>query len=130
MTALYASWREVAPADWVWPHFSPREIACRGDGSLLVVPAFLNLLEKLRDKLGRPLTVNCAYRSALHNARVGGAPMSEHKFGRAADIACAKDQRTDLLLAARAVGFTGFGFYASFLHLDIGLTRTWGTAWN
>lgn len=123
-------WRDIAASDWKWPHFKPREIACRGTGEIVAVPAFLGLLEELREKIGRPLTINCAYRSALHNARVGGAPMSEHKFGRAADIRCAKSERMDLLLAARAVGFTGLGFYDTFLHVDIGSKRTWGTAWD
>lgn len=122
-------WRDIAPADWTWPHFKPVEIACRGTGDIVVVPAFLNLLEELRDKLARPLTINCAYRSPLHNARVGGAPLSEHKFGRAADIACPVADRRSLLLAARSVGFTGIGYYASFLHVDTGPKRTWGTAW-
>ena len=121
----YAHWRDVTATDWRWPHFTPQEIACRGDGSLMVVPAFLNLLETLREKLG-PLHVNCAYRSALHNARVGGAPLSQHKFGTAADIAIGAIDKADLIAAAVAVGFTGLGVnYQTFVHIDTGPRRQW-----
>jgi uncharacterized protein YcbK (DUF882 family) len=117
---------DIATADWKWPHFTPAGIACRGSGDIVVVPAFLDLLEALRDKLARPLTINCAYRSPLHNARVGGAPLSEHKFGKAADIALGGIHKADLIAAARAVGFTGLGVnYSTFLHVDIGPRRQW-----
>lgn len=119
------NYRDIGAADWTWPHFTPREIACRGTGEIVVVPELLDRLEALRDKLG-PLAINCAYRSPLHNARVGGAPLSEHKFGRAADIALHGHNKADLIAAARAVGFSGLGVnYATFLHVDIGPRRQW-----
>ena len=125
MTAA-VHWRDIPAADWTWPHFTPREMACRGTGEIVVVPALLDLLEQLRDKLGRPLAINCAYRSALHNARVGGAPMSLHKFGKAADVALGQHDKADLIAAARAVGFTGLGInYRSFVHVDLGPRRQW-----
>lgn len=117
---------DIAPADWRWPHFTPAEIACRADGEIVVVPALLDMLESLREKIAKPISINCAYRSALHNARVGGAPMSLHKFGKAADIALAGHDKADLIAAARAVGFTGLGVnYKTFLHIDIGPRRQW-----
>ena len=125
MTAA-VHWRDIPAADWTWPHFTPREMACRGTGEIVVVPALLDLLEQLRDKLGRPLAINCAYRSALHNARVGGAPMSLHKFGKAADVALGQHDKADLIAAARAVGFTGLGVnYKTFVHVDLGPRRQW-----
>ena len=32
----YANWRHVPASDWRWKNFSPRELACKGTGSLLV----------------------------------------------------------------------------------------------
>jgi len=45
-------------------------------------------LETVRSILGKPITVNSAYRSPAVNAAIGGAATSEHCDGRAADIIC------------------------------------------
>ena len=129
MIALYADYRGVPPSQWRWPHFAPREIACRGDGSLRLVPGALDALEAARARLGEPFVVLSAYRSPLHNARVGGAPLSRHKVGDAFDLALAGHDREALLAACIAAGFSGTGFYSTFLHVDLGPKRSWGT-WN
>ncbi len=125
--ALYAHHGAVPAGDWRWPDFAPGELACRGDGSLLLAPAALDRLQALRSGLGRPLVLTSAYRSPLHNARVGGAPKSRHKEGDAFDISLHNLDREALRRAAEAVGFTGFGHYRTFLHVDCGPERTWGT---
>lgn len=43
-------------------------------------------LEVVRDVVGKPVRIISGYRTASHNEKVGGAPYSQHKFGRAADI--------------------------------------------
>ena len=43
-----------------WPNFSPAEIACRGTGKLLINEAALDMLQALRDRLGKPLIVRSA----------------------------------------------------------------------
>lgn len=45
-------------------------------------------LEQVRSVLGKPITVNSAFRSIAVNAAIGGVPTSEHCDGRAADIIC------------------------------------------
>lgn len=44
------------------------------------------ILQPLRDKLGKPITINSCYRSPKLNAAVGGAKKSQHMTGKAADI--------------------------------------------
>lgn len=44
------------------------------------------VLDPLRDKLGRSIVVNCAYRGPVLNKRVGGVANSQHLTGQAADI--------------------------------------------
>jgi hypothetical protein len=100
-----------------WPHFSLREIACPCCGEVCVWPEALDAVERLRAEAGMPLVLNSAHRCAVHNARVGGAPLSMHK-ALAFDIALAGHDKTRLLAAARGAGFTGFGFGQAFLHLD------------
>jgi len=99
------------------PYFSPRELACPCCGETCIWPEALDALEALRQRLAAPLRINSAHRCALHNARVGGAPLSLHKR-LAFDIALAGHDPAGLLQAARAAGFSGFGFGQTFLHLD------------
>lgn len=46
----------------------------------------VNILQPLRDAIGRPVIVNSAFRSESVNRLVGGAPTSQHRLGQAADI--------------------------------------------
>lgn len=124
----YQNWKNVPANAWRWPDFSPAEIACRGDGKLLVNEDALDRLQALRTRLGKPMIVNSAYRSPEHNKRVGGAPKSMHLEGRAFDISMANHDPAEFIQAARSVGFAGFGTYprSNFVHIDTGPARTWG----
>ena len=113
-----AHFSELAAADWPFRFFAPVELASRGDGSLRVVLPAGAALDELRLRLRRPLRVLSAYRDPLHNARVGGAPRSRHKHGDAFDLALSGLNHHELAEAAAELGFTGFGRYAHFLHLD------------
>ena len=126
--------------DWParWPNFAPSEVACRGCApdapcrrdSLALDVAAMDTLQDLRRRYGQPLRVNSAYRCPFHNVRIGGAPHSYHKRGMAFDVSIngmTKLQRQDLATTAIDAGFTGFGFYGSFLHVDIGRPRQWMT---
>lgn len=45
-----------------------------------------NLLDPVREKWGRPITVNSGYRCPVLNKAVGGVATSQHVKGEAADI--------------------------------------------
>lgn len=125
---IYRSWRDFPPEKWRWPHFSPEELACRGTGMLEIHEPSLDKLEALRQLLGKPMIVQSAYRSAVHNRKVGGARHSQHLVARAFDISMANHDPAAFEEAARAVGFTGFGYYVkqNFMHIDTGPARSWG----
>jgi zinc D-Ala-D-Ala carboxypeptidase len=127
-TTFYAHWRDVPENTWRWPNFSAAEIACRGTGKLLVNEPALDMLQALRDRLGKPLIVRSAYRSPGHNRAVGGATRSKHMEGAAFDIAMSNHDPVAFEAAARKVGFLGFGFYprSGFIHVDLGPARQWG----
>ncbi len=108
-----------------WPHFTAREIACPCCGELAIWPEALDALERLRMALALPLHINSGHRCALHNARVGGAPLSLHKK-LAFDIALGAHDPRRLAQRAAESGFTGFGFGQTFLHLD---TRAHRARW-
>lgn len=48
----------------------------------------VNLLQPIRDDVGRPIRVNSGYRSPALNAAVGGVKNSAHLTGYAVDIVC------------------------------------------
>ena len=124
----WSHWSLVDPAEWRWENFSPAELASNGDGSLVVVGYALDILQELRTLMGQPLTINSAYRDPIYNAVVGGAPLSRHKVGDAFDVSIVGLDKWQLEGLAKQVGFEGFGYYNSFLHLDTGGFRSWG-AW-
>ena len=45
-----------------------------------------NVLQPLRDMLGKPITITSGFRNKLLNQKVGGASNSQHLYGQAADI--------------------------------------------
>ena len=104
--------------EWPWAFFRPYELASHGDGSVCSVIAAVDALTKLRDFIGRPLVLNSAYRDPIHNAMIGGAPMSRHKVGDAFDVSLQGLNRFELAQAAVECGFNGIGRYQTFLHID------------
>ena len=127
----YEHWSQVPRtwSAWPWKFFQPREIACRGTGKLTVVNGLLDRLDALRTRCGFPLTVLSAFRSPYHNAFVGGAPLSLHLKALAVDLSIVKQDKRLMERIAKEEGFTGFGYYRTFLHIDLGRPRFWGTKW-
>jgi len=124
----YANWRDVPADRWHWKNFQPRELACRGTGSIFINADAIEKLQRLRALLDRPLIITSAYRSPSHNEKVKGAKDSLHMRGIAFDIRMDNHNPTEFEAAAKAVGFTGFGYYpkSGFMHIDTGPERTWG----
>lgn len=114
--------------DWRWKNFTPKEIACKGTGLILIDPYSMDCLQMLRNRLGVPIIINSAYRSESHNKAVGGAPNSQHRLGKAFDIRLTDSVKRDgLKLWARQCGFKGIGDYDNFCHID---TRDTPAYWD
>lgn len=128
MKHTFAHYSRVPPAEWRWSSFSPREIACKGTGKLVIDSEAMDKLQALRTKLEKPLILTSAYRSPEHNKRVGGAKASKHMEGIAFDVRMENHDPQAFEAAARAVGFTGFGYYprSGFMHIDTAAPRSWG----
>jgi zinc D-Ala-D-Ala carboxypeptidase len=60
MKRRYAHFTDIPASDWRWPSFSPREIASKGEGELLVDDQAMDKLQALRDALGKPLILTSA----------------------------------------------------------------------
>ena len=116
-----------------YPNFTEAEVSCKCCGVNGIDPDALSRLQELRTKLDRALTVNSAFRCVSWNTKVGGGERSQHLFGRAFDISVDEwtdEEKLDLLIKAKEVGFDGFGYYTSFLHVDTGPERFWNTPWS
>lgn len=69
------------------PDFKVRELRCRdGSDTVMVDEVLTVVLQCIREHFGKPVTITSGYRTAAHNAAVGGAKSSQHLLGRAADI--------------------------------------------
>lgn len=105
-------------------HFKSKEFDCEskpGTGEKMS-PRLVYMLDALRGLMGRPLRINSGFRTPEHNKAEGGAPESGHLTGEAVDIRTSgwsKADRTDLVLYARKLGFTGIGLGSTFVHIDM-----------
>ena len=69
------------------PDFKVRELRCRdGTDTVMADETLTVVLQCIREHFGKPVTITSGYRTAAHNAAVGGAKSSQHLLGRAADI--------------------------------------------
>lgn len=91
--------------------------------------ALAEQLQRARDQIGRPFTINSWYRPPAANAAVGGASRSQHLYGRAADIRVSGLSGRQVANAVMLWWDGGIGIYSnipSIVHLDVGPKRTWG----
>ncbi len=107
-----------------WPNFTISELACRHCQEVYVWPEFMDRLQQARYDVARPFDILSGHRCSLHNVRVGGAPLSQH-LRLAVDISLIGHDKEQLLKACQQAGFHGFGYYQTFLHIDLGKPRHW-----
>ena len=69
------------------PAFRVREFRCLdGTDTILIDEGLVVLLQCIREHFGKPVHITSGYRTAEHNAAVGGSKSSQHLLGRAADF--------------------------------------------
>ena len=89
----------------------------------------IDVLQSLRDYIGKPITITSGNRCPDHNASIGGSKGSYHIRGRAADIQI-KGVDPKVIQGYLETAYHdkyGIGFYDDFTHID---TRTKRARWN
>lgn len=82
-----------------------------------------NLLQPLRDKYGKQISINSGYRCAKLNEAVGGVPTSQHRLCEAADCKCENPKQLLETLKSSGIAFDQAILYppskGNFLHLSL-----------
>lgn len=108
-------------------HFKRSEFSCNCGGKYCngfpVEPDkdLVDLLERIRDHFGAPVTVTSGVRCKKHNTNVGGASASQHMKGTAADIKVKGVSVKNVVAYAETLlpGTGGIGTYSGFTHVDV-----------
>lgn len=77
--------------------------------------------DKIRERLGRPVSVNSGYRCKAYNKSIGGAMFSQHCKGTALDLNVDFSPSWALAIwnqAKQIPGIGGVGIYDTFCHID------------
>ena len=116
-------------------YFKKPEFACKCGKYCNGYPAeidmnMVKIADKIRSKIGKPISINSGLRCKTHNANVGGVSNSQHLLGKAADLGCPSGCTPAQMasIAEEIMGDTGgIGIYPWGIHID---TRSTKSRWN
>ena len=116
-------------------YFKKQEFACKCGKYCNGYPAeidmnMVKIADQIREKIGKPITINSGLRCKTHNSNVGGVSNSQHLLGNAADLGCPAGCTPAQMasIAEEIMGDTGgIGTYSWGIHID---TRATKSRWN
>ena len=121
---------------WIYQYFKPYEFVCRCSGLCdhedMIYRPLVRALDKLRARLGVPLSITSGTRCLRHNRNEGGVSTSQHLVRRAegmdeswsmaADVRIPDGMTTQEVadIVEEMLDFVdgGVGLYNTFIHLD------------
>lgn len=110
---------------YLTPHFSVKEMRCKGTGICEMDEVFMEMLEEIRKLYGKPIYPTSGYRTPEYNASMSKSGLTgPHTTGRAVDIRIYGTEAFILEKIAMNVGMTGIGrrqhgaHKGRFIHLD------------
>ena len=119
-------------SELVAPYISKAEYSCHHCGMLPPdveenekYDILFRIFASIREAWGKPIVINSGFRCPLHNAYIGGSPISVHLFGLALDLDCRDEEEViDLYdLITMMEPDLRIGQYKrneTFIHMDIG----------
>jgi uncharacterized protein YcbK (DUF882 family) len=106
----------------VSPTIKVKDFACR-DGSdiILINPHLIEVLEKIRAHFNKNLLILSGYRTPPYNRKIGGAGISQHMFGNAADFRIDGVKPIEICTWLNTFHTGGIGLYVTknFTHVDV-----------
>ena len=105
-------------------NFTRAELACKHCGWMHIPMVSIERLQRVRDKFGRPIIINSAYRCPTHNIAVSNTGSMGPHTKSAFDIRVYGAHALELIQIALSEGFTGIGVKQTgpqesrFIHLD------------
>lgn len=107
-------------------NFNSEEFACKcGCGFNIISPLLVEELQRIRNKLNAPITIDSGCRCVTHNKAVGGTSESFHKKGLAADFTVkgyTPKEISDYLNKCYHDKY-GIGVYPTWVHFDVRPTK-------
>ena len=102
-------------------NFRVREFACKdGSDPIFIDTELVDILQKIRNHFGKPVTINSAYRTPTWNKEAGGTTYSQHLYGKAADIKISGVTPKKVAdYAETLLDNGGIGIYNTFTHIDV-----------
>jgi uncharacterized protein YcbK (DUF882 family) len=104
------------------PNFKVKDFVCKdGTDIILINPYLIEILEKIRAHFGKPLSINSGYRTPPYNRKIGGAGISQHMFGNAADFRIDGVTPLEICTWLNTFHTGGIGLYVTknFTHVDV-----------
>lgn len=125
MTPWFKHHSEVSDQEWPWPNFTPKEMADRKSGELLIDPNFMNWLQTVREEYALPMHITSGYRTPEHQQLLPGGRISgAHVDAMAVDVKVYGWHAHKLISVACDLGAFGIGVHQHgnyrnrYLHLD------------
>lgn len=111
-------------------YFRPEEFQCKcGCKTNGIDHELVEILEKVREHFGKPVTVTSGVRCSTHNTRVGGVSNSQHVYKTAADfvVSGVAPRTVANYLETLLPNTGGIGVYSGWVHVDVRKTKA---RWN
>ena len=121
--------------EWkAYPNFSADEFNCSHCGKNEMQANFMELLQALRSKYGKPMRITSGFRCAEHPIEAKKAQPGAHASGCACDVGVEGADAHRLLTLALQLGFSGIGVQQKgggrFIHLDTLTSGVRPTVWS
>ena len=116
--------------------FSPETdhmLPCPCCGKCDMSSELLEILDQIRNSLGRPVIITSGYRCSKHNATLDNSVSdSAHTSGLAVDISCRSSRdKYEILQEAMIRGsVTRVGIGRSFIHIDVDSSKPQRLVWT
>lgn len=122
MTEVISYSLEKDGSKYITKNFQIKEFRCKdGTDPVFIAKELPMVLQYIRMRVGKAVTINSAYRTPEHNEAEGGVAGSQHCYGTAADIAVKGYTPKQIASIAREImpDWGGIGIYSNFTHVDV-----------